>query len=98
MNIMISQPMRGKSTDQIKAERAEVEAALKAKGHHVEDSIFTTMPDTKNNPLWCLGAAFKIIATCDAVYFMDGWEDARGCRMEMEACKQYGVPIILQGV
>lgn len=98
MNIMISQPMRGKSTDQIKAERAEVEAALQAKGHYVIDSVFTTIPNTKNKPLWCLGASFQIIADCDAVYFMDGWEDARGCRMEMEACKQYGVPIILQGV
>ena len=98
MKIMISQPMRGKSVEQIKAERADVERALRAKGHFVEDSIVTLAPDTKNIPLWCLGYAFQVISDCDAVLFMDGWEEARGCRMEMEACKQYGVPVILQGI
>lgn len=98
MNIMISQPMSGKSVEQIRAERADVVEALSAKGHYVVDSIFTTAANTKNTPLWCLGASFQLIADCDAVLFMDGWEKARGCRMEMEACKQYGVPVILQSI
>lgn len=29
----------------------------------------------------------------DAVYFMKGWEKARGCRIEYEACVTYGVAI-----
>ena len=69
MKIMISQPMRGKSVEQIKAERADVERALMAKGHSVEDSIVTLAPGTKNIPLWCLGYAFQIISDCDAVLF-----------------------------
>lgn len=37
MRVMISHPMRGKTTEQIKAERAELIAKLEAVGHDVVD-------------------------------------------------------------
>lgn len=96
--ILISQPMRGKTKEQIEKEREPIVKALGEKGYYVMDSVFTTAPEVSNIPLWCLGMSFTLIADCDAVFFMDGWEEARGCRMEYEACKAYGIPIILQGV
>jgi hypothetical protein len=99
MRIFISQPMRGKSREQIEAERAPIVEALKAKGHEVKDSFLDNEGwDIKNVPLWCLGHSFVLLADCDAVLFMDGWEEARGCRMEYDACVIYGVPIMFQGV
>ena len=31
----------------------------------------------------------------DAVMFCPGWEKARGCRIEHQAAKAYGIPILL---
>ena len=98
MNIVISQPMAGKTTAQIHEERRAVVQALESKGHTVAETVFTDEPLVNNPALYHLGMAFQFIASSDAVLFMEGWESARGCRMEMEACKAYGVPIILQGV
>jgi hypothetical protein len=46
---------------------------------------------SKDAALDCLVKSLQIIAQCDTVYFMDGWLNARGCLMEFEACKRYGV-------
>lgn len=95
MRVMISQPMRGLSADQIRENRAAVVAALEAEGHEVVDTVFTeTPPENGNQALWCLGKALQVMSTVDAVYFMDGWERARGCRVEYEACRRYPLGIL----
>lgn len=33
---------------------------------------------------------------CSAVYFAKGWEKARGCRIEHEVAKAYGVKIFYE--
>lgn len=44
MKIMISQPMRGKTNEQIRAERAELILKLEAEGHEVVDTVFENAP------------------------------------------------------
>lgn len=95
MRVMISQPMNGLTLEQIKANRAEAVARLEAEGHVVVDSIVKEEPPADSNAaLHCLGQAFQIMATCDAVLFLDGWENARGCRMERAACRAYGLEVM----
>jgi len=95
MKIFISQPMRGKSQEQIYAERARVVAELKAIGLEEMDSFVTDKsPTDGNTALWFLGASFQILSKADGVYFMDGWQEARGCRLEHEAAVAYGLKII----
>ena len=40
MKIMISQPMRGKTEEEIKAEREEVVKQLESEGHEVLQTVF----------------------------------------------------------
>lgn len=56
----------------------------------VVDTVFTeTPPEGDNQALWYLGKSLQAIAGVDAVYFMEGWDKARGCRIEYEACVTY---------
>ena len=88
MKIMISQPMRGKSTDRIKWERAELIKELEEQGHYVFDTVFENLEN--NSPLFYLAKSIEYIDKADAVIFMQGWEEARGCRIEEECAKKYG--------
>ena len=94
--LFISQPMRGKTNDEILAERqAAIEAAeLMLEGKvEVIDSFFKDAPaDAK--PLWYLGESLKLLATADVAYFAKGWEDARGCRIEKMCAIEYGIATI----
>ena len=95
MRVMISQPMNGLTREQIEANRAAVVAELTAAGHEVVDSFVTEKaPEGGNEGLFCLGKSYQIMATVDAVYFLDGWSRARGCCLEFTACREYGVKIL----
>lgn len=101
--LFISQPMRDKTDDEIKAERAR---AIKAAQSYVDslmgiteeerkieviDSFFETAPhDAK--PLWFLGKSFELLANADIVYFVKGWDEYRGCKMENRAAHEYLEP------
>jgi hypothetical protein len=92
MNIVISQPMNGLTREQIEANREAVVNKLVHDGHTIMETYVTEeTPKNGNEGLFCLGKSFIIIAQADAVYFMDGWQAARGCWMEFEACKRYGI-------
>ena len=95
--VIISQPMRGKTVAQIKEERKDLIALLQKKGYEVEDTVITDdshLNSDDRHCLWCLGKVLSMIAAMDAVVFMDGWEQARGCVVEHTCCESYNVPII----
>lgn len=96
MKAIISQPIKGKSVAQIKQERAGLVKLLLKKGYIVEDTVFTFTDDLSEDrhALFCLGRVISLLAAMYAVVFMDGWEEARGCRIEHTCCKEYGVPIL----
>ena len=93
LKVFISQPMNGKTNEEIAKEREELTEFAKAKlGSEVEiiDSFFKDAPhDAK--PLWFLGKSFELLSTADACVFADGYEKARGCVMEHKACESYGI-------
>ena len=47
-------------------------------------------------PLCFLAKSLECMSACHAVYFCRGWENARGCRIEHEAAKAYGLTIIYE--
>ena len=97
MKIMLSQPMRGKTTDRIREEREAVISMLESHGHMVVDTVFTdTPPDTDNVALWHLGKSLEAMSAVEAVYFMKGWSQARGCIIEHMAAEKYGLWILHQ--
>ena len=94
--LFISQPMRGKTDEEILAERKKaIESAERNLGEPVEviDSFFQNAP-ADARPLWFLGKSLELLSTADIVYFAKGWEDARGCRIENQCAIEYGIEVI----
>lgn len=91
--LFISQPMRGKSDEDILKEREQAIAKVQETvGEPVEviDSFFQSAP-ADARPLWFLGKSLELLSTADIAYFADGWQDARGCRIEHECAVEYGI-------
>lgn len=94
--IFISQPMRDKTDEQIKAIREAVEKYVFNKYDDnvtIIDSFFENAPHDAR-PLWFLGKSFELLSTADLAVFVDNWNEYRGCVMENEACKRYGIDFI----
>lgn len=53
-------------------------------------------PDYSKEPgrLYYLGEAIKKLGECDVCYFVEGWQNYKGCKAEYEICKLYGIEII----
>lgn len=96
--LFISQPMRGKTDEEILAVREKaIKSAEKQVGEPVEviDSFFQSAPvDAK--PLWYTGESIKLLAEADVVYFVKGWDEFRGCRIENTCAIEYGIDTIIE--
>lgn len=94
--LFISQPMNGKTDEEILKEREkaikQVEELLK-EPVEVIDSFFQNAP-AEARPLWFLGKSLELLSTADVVYFAKGWQEARGCKIEHECAVQYNITII----
>lgn len=102
---MLSQPMAGKSNEEIIATREKAIKVLKEKGFEIVNTLFTDEWYSKEKmaergviqiPLCFLAKSLENMSLCHAVYFCKGWENARGCKIEHEAAKAYGLEIIYE--
>ena len=94
--LFISQPMRGKTDEEILATRSDaIQFAKDALGEEVEviDSFLQGAP-AEAKPLWFLGKSLELLATADIAYFAKGWGDARGCKIEHQCAVEYGIHTI----
>ncbi|MDR1020840.1 MAG: hypothetical protein LBL73_08780 [Synergistaceae bacterium] len=92
--VFVSQPMRGKTDEEILAERKRLETMVKdAFGDDAEilDSFFK---DFDGNALQFLGKSIGVLAEADGAVFGAGWENARGCRIEHACCEEYGIKVL----
>ena len=89
MKIMISQPMRGKTEKEIKNEREALVKKLQEEGHEVLETVFEDF-DCYASPIAYLARSIEFLDKADAVVFMKGWENARGCKIEHEVALKYG--------
>ena len=78
---------------------------LLGKGYEVVNTLFTDEWYSKEEmekrgvvqiPLCFLAKSLENMSLCHAAYFCKGWENARGCRIEHEAAKAYGLEIIYE--
>lgn len=95
--LFISQPMRGKTNEEIETERAkaveEAKAILNDDDIKVIDSFFKDAP-VEAKPLWFLAKALELLASADAVYFAKDWNKYRGCKIEHLCATEYNIKII----
>lgn len=94
--LFISQPMNGKSDEEILAERREaVERAEEVIGEKVEvlETFYTDFsPNAK--PLEFLARSISDLAKADIAFFAKGWNERRGCKIEHQCAVEYGIPVI----
>ena len=73
-------------------------AELERRGYEVVDTYFkdgfAVPPKVVNVPLYYLSQSLGKMAECDAVYLCDGWENARGCKVERAAAVAYDLELI----
>lgn len=100
---MISQPMAGKTEEEIKVTRDKAIKKLNELGYELVNTLFTDewvakekTNDAANVPLWFLAKSLQKMSECDAVYFCRGWENTRGCKVEHEAADLYGLKLIYE--
>lgn len=105
LKAMLSQPMAGKTDEEIVATREKAMAALKEKGYEVVNTLFTDEWYSKEQmqnrgvvqiPLCFLAKSLENMSLCHAAYFCKGWEKARGCKIEHDAAVAYGLKIIYE--
>lgn len=93
--VMISQPMRGKTNEQIREEREELVIRLAEEGLQVIDTIIKEdVPKNIDEAIYYLAKSIEFIGQVDIVVFMKGWEKARGCRIEHQVAVEYGKDIV----
>lgn len=92
--VMISQPMKGKTSEQIKKERAELVKELQEAGYGVLDTVFENAPEDEDVAIYMLSQSIRYLGKADVIVFMKGWEKARGCKIEHQVAVEYGKEII----
>ena len=103
--VMISQPMKNKTENEIINTRNKAVEFLEKNDYKVINTLFTDewYSNEKMNergvvkiPLCFLAKSLENMANCHTVYFCKGWEDTRGCKIEHEVAKQYDIEIIYE--
>lgn len=99
MKIFMSQPMNGRTEEEVFEEREKYIEIFKAENPMFENAELIDnyhKPHAPENPtrLWFLGDSLQLMGTSDVVVFVPGWRKSNGCRVEMFCCKVYKIPYI----
>ena len=107
-NIFISQPMTGKSEEEILATRQkaidEIHQLASKDGEQVNiiDSYIDDatrnefqgrMGDAINWDIYWLSQSLQKLALADTIWLCDGWEHYKGCSIELKCAMQYGLDV-----
>ena len=105
MKAMLSQPMAGKSEEEIRATREKALKALEKRNYEIVNTLFTDEWYSSDKmkergvvqiPLCFLAKSLENMSLCHAAYFCKDWEQARGCRIEHDAAVAYGLTILYE--
>ena len=108
-NIFISQPMTGKSEEEILATRQKeiekIHQLFDADG--VEINIIASyiddatrkyfeehITDGINWDIYWLSQSLQRLALADTIWLCEGWEYSKGCNIELKCAIQYGLNIV----
>lgn len=95
IKIMISQPMAGKTTEQIKKERQTAIEQLKQYFTKEITIIDTVIEDhEEKSDLQCFAESIMFLDKADYLAMFPGWKNARGCKLEHEIAEQYNKRIV----
>ena len=102
---MLSQPMAGKTEEEIVETRNNAIKFLEEKGYEIVNTLFTDDWYKKENmeergvvniPLCFMAKSLESMSQCHVAYFCKGWYNARGCRVEHEVATVYGLEVLFE--
>ena len=109
-NIFISQPMTGKSEEEILATRqkeiekihqfASKEGSTQVRiiDSYVDDATRKNFEehasDDINWDIYWLSQSLQKLAMADMIWLCEGWEYSKGCNVELECAIQYGLCVV----
>ena len=105
LKAMLSQPMAGKSEQEIVETRNRAIDFLEEQGYEVVNTLFTDEWYSQENmekrgvvqiPLCFLAKSLENMSLCHAAFFCKGWENARGCRIEHDSAIAYGLTVLYE--
>lgn len=109
MKVFISIPQRGRPDSEVNAERTAIFQRIRnayetdeaPENFPVEliDQFYTGHEEDipvegDRLGVFYLGISLQHLMYADYAYFADGWQDARGCRIERTVCEAYNIPIL----
>ena len=109
INVFISQPMTGRSEEEILATRQKaiekIHQLFDADGEQVNiiDSYIDDatrnefqgrMGDAINWDIYWLSQSLQRLALADTIWLCEGWEYSKGCNIELKCAIQYGLNIV----
>lgn len=101
MRLFVSVPTMGRSDEEVEAVKQDAlrrvretldPSATLTDSYFREDAPAELYGDRIG--IWYLGESLKRLAESETAFFADGWEAARGCRIERAVCEAYGVGIL----
>ena len=95
MKVFISQPMKGKTDKQINDEREKAFAEIKRVCPDAEliDTYIDEDIAEKHCGLKYLAKSIEMLDDADGVWMLEGWDSARGCRIEHDSAIAYHIPV-----
>lgn len=97
MKWFISQPMKGKTEEEIFVERRQITDAI-LEDHPEDEIIDSYLKDyvscDGNIAMKYLARSIEMLADADIAYFAKGWADARGCKIEHDIALAYGLTVV----
>lgn len=91
-------PMNGKTEKDVRDNFNRLKAKLEKQNYEVIDSVIKDFDkiEAKNKPIYCLSKSVEFLSLVDCVFFANGWQNARGCKIEHEIAKAYGLEVLYE--
>ena len=94
--VFLSQPMRGHTIEEIKKVREMYYEIIAKDIGSYQFKLFDNLQEhlaEGTHPLIYLGNDIRMLSEADRIYFVPGWKNARGCRVEHMIAEEYEIPI-----
>lgn len=96
--VYISLPISGRPIEEAKADAERVKKDLEWLGYEAV-SPFDVVPEIPKDMTasqayaYCMGRDIEALLQCDGIYLCAGHQWSKGCQLEMEAARLYGIEI-----
>ena len=92
--VYISLPISGRELDNVKEEAAIAKSEIESLGFEAV-TPFEISPDENASYATHMGNDIAALLECDAIVLLHGWEQSKGCNLEMQAAQIYQKPTFM---